>query len=418
MTAAAIARRSAVFAVGIFLAALNVLPAAAGTDAGYQDQSYIGSSPSTAKPESKLWWNDGVWWASMADGVTGASHIFRLNVTTQTWADTGTVIDKRKSGRADTLWVGSQQKLYVASHVQSSNSSTSTVGKPALLYRFSYDVATKRYALDPGFPVAINNVSSETLVLDRDSSGKLWATWTQLSQVYVNATTSDDLHWGTPFVPALNGTSLDPDDISSLLSFGPGKIGLMWSNQVTSAIYFAVHVDGQALTSWQASRTAIQGPKTADDHINLKTIQSDNSGRVFAAVKTSMTSSSAPYINLLVRDPATGDWSSYVFGRVSDHHSRPIVMLDEQHGVIHMFATGPTVAGTTGTGAIYEKTSPIANISFVSGLGTPVISNQADLSINNATSTKQAVNSTTGLVIVATGDTTHRYYHSYETIAP
>ena len=28
---------------------------------------------------------------------------------------------------------------------------------------------------------------------------------------------------------------------------------------------------------------------------------------------------------LLARDPATGDWSSDVFGRVTDGHTRPIV---------------------------------------------------------------------------------------------
>jgi hypothetical protein len=99
-------------------------------------------------------------------------------------------------------------------------------------------------------------------------------------------------------------------------------------------MYFAVHQEGAADTSWGTSRTAIQGPNYADDHINLKSLQADASGRVFAAVKTSLNdlpngSLNAPLVMLLVRDPATGAWSSSVFGTVGNDHTRPIVMLDE-----------------------------------------------------------------------------------------
>src|SRR5207247_11446390 len=143
----------------------------------------------------------------------------------------------------------------------------------------------------------------------------------------------------------------------------------------------------QTDTPSHASATALQGPKNADDHINLRTRQSDGSGRVFAAVKTSMTTSSAPLIMLLVRDPATGNWASSVFGRVSDEHTRPIVLLDVGQNVIHMFATSPEVGGT-----IYEKTSPLNAVSFPLGLGTPVIQDAASAGMNNVTSTKQNLN--------------------------
>ena len=205
--------------------------------------------------------------------------------------------------------------------------------------------------------------------------------------------------------------NVNPDDISSIVAFAGNQIGVMWSNQNVSAMYFAAHFDGQPDTTWEASRTALQGPASADDHINLKSLQSDGSGRVFAAVKTSMTTSSAPLIMLLVRDLASGNWTSSVFGRVADDHTRPIVLLDEEHSVIHMFATAPEAGGT-----IYEKTSPTSAISFPLGLGTPVIRDAASAAMNNVTSTKQNVNSTTGLVILATNDTTHRYWHAYQSL--
>ena len=397
--------------VGLGLAStLAFVPAgAAPGDIGYQDQAYsVGNAAASgSKPESKLWWNDGVWWGSIYDITSTDFHIFRLNLATQTWVDTGVPLDDRGGSRADTLWDGTH--LYVASHIFASN--TSQAGFPSRLYRFSYDPVTQTYSLDSGFPVSINDYMTETLTIAKDSTGKLWATWTQNDLIYVNRTVGDDLLWGTPFVIPVTGASVNADDISSVVAFGGDKIGVMWSNQNVPAVYFAVHLDGQPDTTWEASQAVLQGPNSADDHINLKSLQSDGSGRVFAAVKTSFISAATPLILLLVRDALTANWSSNVFGRVSDQHTRAIVLLDEEGGMIHMFATSPTNGG-----AIYGKTSPINAISFTSGLGTPVIVDAAAPNVNNVTSTKQNLNSTTGLVILASNDTTRRYWHAYESL--
>ena len=388
---------------------------AAPGDIGWEGTSFAGAGadPTGSKPESKLWWNDGWWWASLFAPASGDFHIFRLNTATQTWMDTGVALDDRPNTRADALWDGTH--LYVASHVFST---PQVIGDASRLYRYSYAAATDTYSLDPGFPTVINTFQSETLVIDKDSTGTLWATWTQAKQVYVVRTVGDDQTWGTPFVPSVSGTTVASDDISSVVAFGGGKIGLMWSNQSVSAMYFAVHVDGQPENTWEASRTALQGPNNADDHINLKSLQSDGSGRVFAAVKTSLTTSSSPQIMLLVRDSATGNWASHVFGRVSDKHTRPIVLLDEEAGILHMFATAPSAAFPNGKAAIYEKTAPINNISFAAGRGTPVIMDADVPEMNDATSTKQNVTATTGLVVLAGNITTARYWHHYATLAP
>jgi len=387
---------------------------------GYRDQSFTGAgtAPTGSKPESKLWWNDGFWWADMWDTGSQTFHIFRLNVSTQTWVDTGTPLDNRSGTRADALWDGTH--LYVVSHVFATcGCSTSNTGTPSRLYRFSYDTAAKTYSIDPGFPVAINDTQTETLVIDKDSTGTLWATWVQNGQVYVTHSGADDQTWVPPFaLPVTGATGLNTDDISSIVTFGGNKIGVMWSNQVASAMYFAVHVDGQPDNVWDPSRTAIQGPNNADDHINLKSLQADASGRVYAVVKTSLDdlpnpNPNAPLIMLLVRDGATGDWASYVIGRVSDHHTRPILLLDDEHGVIHVFATAPIVGGT-----IYEKTTPMASISFAAGLGTPFIQDPSSPNMNNATTTKQSVNSGTGLVVLAGDDSTGYYWHGYESLSP
>jgi PKD repeat protein len=392
---------------------------AASPDTGYEGGSTSGAGTAATgeKPESKLWWNDGSWWASMLHAASQTYHIFRLDRSSQTWVDTGTLIDNRPKSRSDALWDGS--RLYVASHVFASSSSTAASGNPARLYRFSYSSATKTYSLDGGFPVQISNYSAEALTIDKDSAGVLWASWTQGSQVYVNNTTGGDAVWGTPFVmPTSGATGLHADDISAVAAFGGNKVGVMWSNQAASAMYFAVHTDGGARGAWGTSRTAVQGPASADDHINLKQLEGDAAGRIFAVVKTSLNdaggTTSAPQILVLARDPATGDWSSYVFGRISDCHTRPVLVIDSQHQVLHVFATAPDsgcpFSGSPGT--IFEKTSPMGNIAFAAGRGTPVIRDADSPNLNNVTTTKQSVTGATGLVVLASNDATKRYWHA------
>jgi trimeric autotransporter adhesin len=402
----------------VFLASPS--PAAAAPDVGYEGPSYVGlttSAPTGEKPESKLWFNDGSWWGSLFHSATGTYRIHRLDVPSQTWVNTGTLLDPRPNTKADTLWHAASGKLYVASHVMSSSGGSASTAESSRLYRYSYNTSTRTYSLDANFPVLINSAKSESLVIDRDSNGRLWATWVQGRQVYVNRTVCnpgcDDRSWGTPFVPNVNGvhpdsTSVSSDDISSIVAFGGSKVGLMWSNQSQSAVYFAVHDDSAGDTSWQASRTAIQGAGVADDHINLATLQADDGGRVYAVIKTSHSSSSAPLIMVLVRNPSTGNWASYVHSTKQYNQTRPILLIDETAARVHVFTSD------TGGGGIYHKSTPISNISFTNGKGTLVMWDDSARDVNDATSTKQNVTSATGLVVLASNDTTSRYWHHYD----
>ncbi len=380
--------RGVVLLLGVTLAMLLAYVGAASAvdDLGYRDFSFSANAvdnPTGEKPQSKLWFNDGTWWASMFNRTVEEYHIYRYDRATHTWSDTGTLIDERNSSKADTLWDGTH--LYVASvGAQPTNTSHG-----ARILRYSYDPTTKRYTRDPGFPVTITSGGLETIVLDKDTTGKLWVTYTQNKKVYVNRTLSNDQTWGTPFVLPVKGTSVTADDISAVVAFD-SQIGVMWSNQVDSAMYFATHTDGDPDNVWQGSRTAIQGPNYADDHISLRSLQAtDSSGRVFAAVKTSLNdlpnpNPNAPLNLLLVRD-RDGNWTNHVFGRVGDNHTRPIVMLDEEHRDLYMFATAPCCTG----GAIYYKKTSLSNVSFSDGVGTPFIQSPTDTNINDATSTKQ-----------------------------
>jgi PKD repeat protein len=414
-------------------------PASADPVYGIPSLSYSGASnpPTSDKPQSKLWWNAGSWWADMWNTGTGWS-IFRLDRTTETWVNTGIVNDTRGSTLSDTLWDGSH--LYIASHVVTVSTDAtpkvSVSGQPAKLYRYSYSGGT--YTLDSGFPTVITNNSSESMTIDQDTTGAIWATWTQVTgnsttgftnTVYVNDSAPGGVSWATPFVVPVSNPHPAPDDISAVVAYGNKKIGLMWSDQLTGSVWWATRTDGTvptASSSWNF-QPAIQGKGQADDHLNLKTLQADTSGRVFAAVKTSLNDTSSnknlPQLLLLVFKPGTGSFTNSTISVVGDCVSRPQIVLDTQNNLVRAFQTAPptSVSGCAYSGvagSIYEKTASMDNPVFGSGRGTPVIQSASSSNMNDVTTTKQSVNNTTGIVVMASDNVAKRYWFSDRPLGP
>jgi hypothetical protein len=374
---------------------------------GYSDFSHAGVGlPTADKPQSKLWYNDGRWWASLYNTSTGRYKIYWLDLITQDWTNTGTDLDTRAQTSADILWDNSAQKLYIVS---------GGTGADGWFMRYSYSSATKTYTRDFN-PIVVRSGGGESIALDKDSAGKLWITFTQGNQVYVNRSTTSDSVWGTPFVVP-GATTLNSDDISSIIAYKDqtGKaIGVLWSNHNTpSSMLFSFHKDGDPDTTWQPVQTIYTATCAADDHINLKSLQADPSGTIFAAIKTSFGdsgcggSTNSPLIRLVVRKP-NNTWSWTTFGTEGDDHTRPVLLLDTTNRKVYMFATSPTACGV-----IYMKSTSMDNPSFPSGKGTPFIKSATYKCINNATTTKQTVDASTGLVILASDESKLWYLHNY-----
>jgi hypothetical protein len=426
--------RTACIVICGFVAA-GVTAGIAGADIGVQGPAYTagtGGSPTTSKPESKLWFHDGHWWASMFVAGTGNYDIFRLNGST--WTDTTVVIDDRASTRQDVLSDGNT--LYVASHkFQQTPVFSTATGNEMRLYRFTYNSGTQTYSvddLDPGpanFTV-IDSQRSEALVIDKDSTNQLWATWVQQDSggtyhVYVNHTTGacgGSCGWATASVLP-GSTALAPVsgdiDISSVVAFGGNKIGVAWSDQVTSQLKFAYRDDAAGDLTWHAVEVGTGGPKQVDDHINMKTAN----GAIYIATKTKFISKTKlhPQTRLLVRS-AAGTWTAHTISYSPDQRTRPIVLLDVAHNAIHVFETGPHPSGAdpeTSGGDIFETTAPLSTASFSVLSKRPVIQDDDSPGMNNATSTKQNLDDTNGgLAVVATNALTKRYWHHFDASPP
>jgi hypothetical protein len=178
-------------------------------------------------------------------------------------------------------------------------------------------------------------------------------------------------------------------------------------------MFFAYHKDGDPDTSWRPIETIYTAKCAADDHINLKSLQADASGTIFAVVKTSFgdsgcAGSNLPLIRLVVRKPNNSWLAPITFGTVGDDHTRPVLLLDTTNRKVYVFATSPTSCG-----AIYMKSANMDNPSFPAGKGTPFIKSSTYTYINNATTTKQTVDSSTGLVILASDESKLWYLHNY-----
>lgn len=420
----------------IFICLLSVgitkpRPVQAQINTGYQDFDYGSArAPTGEKPQSKVWFNDGLWWGVLYNHVSNFYEIYKLDWATQDWSSTDVPVDSRLHSTHDALSVNG--KLFIASAAI-----PPTVGPPPIpvpelqdiyVYYYTYNTSTKTYIATGTATVYAKWV--ETVVIDHDSLNRLWITFTdfnpnnQTKSVYFSHTQGNYANWLTPTV--LNfpvAKNLNADDISTLVASN-GNIGVMWSNQTPdnvnkTNVYMAIHEDGDPDQDWLLD-VVISGPKYADDHLNIKSLQADSAGTMFAVVKSSLNDAvspnpGAPLVYLLIRSN-NGSWSQRVVVKVEDNWTRPILLLDEENREIYIFGT--KLIGTQMTGSIYYKHINLDNqsLTFEGGPGAPFIENPdgaIDFThINNASSTKQPLNGTTDLLVIAGDDSKQMYVHN------
>lgn len=380
--------------------------AAVGVPVTYMDHLYNSAkAPSADKPQSKLWFHDGSWWALMVEAGGTRVYIHELQGD-HTWRNTGTLVDGRGESTGDALWSSSHNRLYVASRAPGVN---------LQINAFTYDPAGRTWATVPGHPVVVNSGgSSESATIDQDTTGRLWVTYTRASQVWVAHSDTSGGNWSAGFNPSVADTSIAFDDLSALIAFN-GRVGVLYSDQTTGqvgAFRLAIHKDTDPPDVWSFDSFSF-GPTFADDHINLKQLVGDSQGRIFAAIKTSNGDDpadppSAPLVGVLTyTHGATDPWAFAQAGTVADDHTRPLIMIDEDNRELYFFATAPVTGGD-----IFYKKTPLSDIDFSNqpGRGTPFI--DAAPVVNNASGAKHPVTAASGLVLLAVAHGKKQYVHA------
>jgi hypothetical protein len=373
-------------------------------------QTYVGpgygpnheAAPTTYRQQSKLWFHDGAWWALVFDPGGTQVRVAEL-MRDHTWRLTDVVV------RGSAVTVGD---------VLADGDTVHVVGRDAgdvlLVTRLTYSAPGRTYTVDTGFPVVVTTRGSPAVTIAEDTTGRLWITFaTVRSGVQVTYSDSGGRTWAVPFVLPVEGSLLTRGEVSAVVSFDQ-SVGVMWSDQVNGTFRFAVHEDGAAPAAWRVE-TALSGAGMADNHLNVKVAPGDPD-TVLAVVKTAQGDNgepgSAPLIMVLARAP-DGTWVSRVVSTVAESTSRPMLLVDTTNRLVHVFVQGRN----RDEGTLFDKTASLADPVFAPGEGAPII-RTGGASLTDATGSKHPIDSTTGLVVLASDPAAAGYVHAEAAIRP
>ena len=428
------ASASIVAALATILIAGTVL-ASTPVTVGYRDQAYGGGAarPSGDKPQSKLWYTDGSWFAGMFDVADAAYEIFRLNETTHSWASTGRTVDTRDTSHADYLWHEASQTLYVASVTPVASSiPTIATADGIRIYKYTYNPTTNVYTQSgatvtvPGTTTvpSVSKGGAPTVTIAIDSTGDLWAVWPRDFQIKYSKSDDGGVTWSTPAQvpvqaanPVRDGTN-EQTDSTAVVAFGT-NVGIIWSDHDAlpssgdDGFYFATIAAGADPTveaSWTLEKlpTLVAGgaAESADNHVNIK---ATSDGSVYMVGKTGKdtancaTQQNVPLVEFFERTPA-GSWSAHLVGTVGDCNTRPQLVISEQLDTAYVFLTSPNGGGT-----IYRKSAPLNGpdaFDFRGAAdttiqrGTPFIKSATETLIDDPSTTKQVVTAASGIVVL------------------
>jgi len=422
--------------VGLLSTGLTTLPAQAGApvEAGYADFTYgtVTDGVTAHTSQSKLWFNDGIWWAVMMEPAATApvAHenrwaIYRFDVQSQTWLSTKVQVDERNQSHPDVLSVGNS--VYVVSSY--SRFATEAVK----VYKFDYQAESKSYVLDERFEgsdpnpnptrpddgietpakgiqyATIAQVDGDSLAIAYTSSNEVWYMTSNLDAVAWSAPIPLATGIRAPIADPPGPETASSDDIAVAVGDGDGTAGIMWSRTSTLTSAYG----GFYFAPWNGSgfgpiEDAWHGDAIGDNHISPKL----DGDRVLVAVKTSLKGADDPLISLLERT-AAGVWQpartviSRRAGGVKQDATRPVLVLDDAQA--HVLMTDKVDGG-----AIYRNSAPLGSLAFANGLGSAFIKDPAHPNINDSSTTKQRMPSGTGIVAIASDDVDgrDRYFHA------
>ena len=284
----------------------NPAPAGASTQPVFR---VAAPHPTTDKPQSKLWFAHGAWWALLPD-ASGPSLWERR---TAGWIEHPEVTRALAGlpGRAD-VWFDRDGVLAACVGEKSiAIIALRPVEQPAFGWRAQ---KLARWETSSTEPV-------ETATLARDGAGRWWVaapvthalTEPAPTDRPAHAANRDVLVWTS--LDAIHWTLLPPlarnvsdDDICAVTPV-PDGIGVAWSDQIRDEVGFSVHVDSAAPDSWQNAVGVDAGHKTADDHLHAA-LGAD--GVLWLATKNSLDAANQPQLVLRVR-AASGTWRNFPY---------------------------------------------------------------------------------------------------------
>jgi hypothetical protein len=260
--------------------------------------------PTADKPQSKLWFDQGTWWA-LLPRATGPSVWERAPGGWIEHTQTTTAL-KGQPGRAD-VWFDDDGVTAVA-----------VSDRQMAVLRLTRMAATWQPEVLARLPAPASDVI-ETATIARDADARWWISATVQGRLYVWH--SDDARAWSP--PLSLAPGLDVDDIC-VVSRIDGGIAVIWSDQKSDGVFARIHRDGDPAQTWQRVEVVVRGGRNADDHLNAA-LQAD--GTLWIASKNSIDAAGAPQL-MLYRRSAAGQWETMEYAPLAPdrHPTRPLVI--------------------------------------------------------------------------------------------
>ncbi|MBI4893393.1 MAG: hypothetical protein HY821_22420 [Acidobacteria bacterium] len=320
-------------------------------------------APTKDKPQSKLWFAHGTWWAWLP--VRGGSSVWRRTEAGWRRQEELDAALRGLPGQAD-VWAGGDSVRAVL--VEPSRLAVATLRWDARTAR--YRAAGAAAEFDPGG-------ETETATIARDGAGRDWFAYNSGGRMWVRASGRS---WTAPI--EVSRVAASGDDICAVVAL-PGEIAVIWSDQEHDAVYFRRHSDRARPEEWAEIEVIEEGNKTADDHIH---IAARGDGALFVATKNSVDRVGAPQQVLRVRS-AKGRWTNHGYALLteSEQPTRPIAQLTEDGARLFLLHTIGLKGQRPARSVIVCRSTSPAELSFEGGWQRLIDGGAA---VNNVTGSK------------------------------
>ena len=216
-----------------------------------------------------------------------------------------------------------------------------------------------------------------------DSKDVAWVAYVADGKVWITHTLSAPTEWSTPLAFTAEEASVDATDVVAITAFGPGRIGVAWTNQ-RSGVHFVTHDDSAPDDQWSRIETILPGPKP-DPTLNLTTypLDAETTGVAAAVATTHDEAAGGRQLDALtfvaMRD-ASGDWATAasvteptIFSFVLTRSSRlmspvrgtPAVITTTSEPAVGSYEVEPVTFGS------YPSTAPAWLMSSALPSGSP-----------------------------------------------
>lgn len=274
------------------------------------------ANPTKDKPQSKLWFAHGSWWAWLP--VKGGSSVWKRS--SDGWRRQSH-LDAALKGHPGQADVWAEEDTATAVLVQPDRLAVIQLRWVNAAQRYELAVAPATLQMPPrrGAGDVI-----ETATIARDTNGRWWIAYAWQREVVVRYSTGNIVSEWSPPVTVSTVQTAD-DDICTIIALR-GSVAVVWSDQDHDAVYFRRHDDGDSPEEWKPAEIVASGGNTADDHLN-STVADD--GTLYVVTKNSVDELDQPQLVLRVRE-TTGTWTNIPYAPRTKlgEPSRPIVLLD------------------------------------------------------------------------------------------